>query len=320
VSRHPFLEHRVAGLLALDAEPRPACPRCGDQQPQLAGRRAGPFGLLLPRYWCVRCACHYSRVTGTPLARLHLPREKFEKLLDSLGLPRSVRDVATEIGVGPAATARLVRSLRMWLLELDPEGAEERMVRLGGAVLSPRKPAVPPSLLPGDAALASTLQHAVDELRSTFHLPVPERCPSCGSPRARLHTRANAYIPHPTYRCGDCSLLFTRLTGTPLARSRWPDKQRLFIEYLGIPLQLTEVAELLEVDFATVRNWRKRYADLAEQLDPSGALADRIRLAPALAGEPCGYCGHTDTLTWDDVRRWHCTGCGRFFSRRLGPK
>jgi hypothetical protein len=96
----------------------------------------------------------------------------------------SVRSVAAEIGVGQVAAAQLVRSLRVWLLELDPEDVEERMVRLGWAVLSPQKAAVTSSLPPGDAALASTLQHAIDELRSTLHLPVPERCSSSSNPRA----------------------------------------------------------------------------------------------------------------------------------------
>ena len=113
-----------------------------------------------------------------------------------------------------------------------------------------------------------------------------------------------------------CRRNFTRLTGTPLARSRWPDKQRQFVRYLGVPMQLTEAADKLGVDYGTVRDWRQRYSDFVAQIDPAGDLANRIRLAASPEGEPCGNCGRKDALAWDEHRRWHCAGCGRFFSRR----
>jgi transposase-like protein len=272
--------------------------------------------LSLPRYFCATCDVRYSRLTGTPLARLHVRRDVFARLLLYLTRPLAIRQAAEEIGMGQVALARLVRALRVWLLELDPTGAEEAKVRLGGLVLSAQQRPARQHAARGDAMLARSLQSAVDELRSPRETPLPAQCPDCGSRLVKLHHRANAHALYPTYRCSDCRRLFSRLTGTPLARSRWPDKQRAFVRYLGVPIQLTEVAEMLAVDYGTVRDWLQRYAELAMQLDPSGTLSARIRLAPALDGETCVYCGRTDALKWDDKRGWHCAGCGRIFSIR----
>jgi transposase-like protein len=86
---------------------------------------------------------------------------------------------------------------------------------------------------------------------------------------------------------------------------------------LGVPMQLTEVADRLGVDYGTVRDWRQRYCELVAQIDPSGALAQRIRIAPAFIGQPCDNCGRVDALAWEETRRWHCAGCGRFLTGRL---
>lgn len=311
---HDFLRHHVAQLLSPAPEPRRACPDCANPRPALAGPRAGTFGPL-PRYVCTSCNMRYSRLTGTPLARLHMSRDAFVKLLAHMTTPMSIRRAAVETGIGQLALARLVRALRAWLLELDPSGVEEAKVQLGGLVLSPH--ALPrPAPKRSDEYLVRTLECAVRTLRSPHAVPMPVHCPHCGGGRIRLHQRAGRHTPQPVFHCEGCTRKFTRLTGTPLARSRSPDRQAAFLPYLSLPLQLTDVARALEVDFGTVRDWRERYHDLALQIDPGGALAKRIRLAPDLAGEPCGFCGRSDTLEWNPTRQWYCSGCGRFFAKR----
>ena len=317
VSRHCFLEHHIALLTSPEREPRRPCPSCGNATPALTGPRTSAFGPL-PRYRCTGCNLRYSRLTGTPLARLHVSHEAFVRLLARLTEAESIRRAADDIGVGEMALARLVRAIRVWLLELDPTGAQEAGVRLGGHVLSPQqRPPVQRGRIRRDSVLARTLGRAVDELRSQRNIPVPTHCPHCESSRVRLQARASSHTPYPTYACRACRRLFSRLTGSPVARSRWPEKQRLFLQYLDEPMQLTEVATLLGVDHGTVRDWRERYRELATQLDPTGGLSAQIRLAPQLADEPCAHCGRTDTLTWDAKRHWHCSGCGRFYSARV---
>jgi hypothetical protein len=66
-----------------------------------------------------------------------------------------------------------------------------------------------------------------------------------------------------------------------------------------------------------VRDWRKRYCELVEGIDPSGGLGGRIRISPASTGQPCGNCGRIDALVWEETLRWHCAGCGRFLANRL---
>jgi transposase-like protein len=247
------------------------------------------------------------------LARIHLDRETFSRIMAYLARPLAVRVAAADIGVKEVTLARIVRELRAWLLELDPTGTEEAKVKLGGHVLSPhgRPPRQPEAI---DVVLTRAIDGAVQALRSRRDTPVPAHCPYCESSRVRLRQRANSYAPLPVYRCMTCRRDFNRLTGTPLARSRWPEKQREFVRYLGIPMQLTEAAERLSVDYGTVRDWRERYSALVAQIDPSGALADRMRISPAVTGQPCGNCGRVDALAWEETRRWHCAGCGRFLA------
>lgn len=311
MTRPSILERHITRLTSPAAEPRRPCPRCGNPRPMLGGARSGPFGTL-PRYCCTDCNLRYSRLTGTPLARVHLERETFFRIVAHLGQPLAIRVAAAKIGVGEVTLARIVRELRAWLFEVSPN--EQAKVRLGGLVLSPldRAPRKQEAI---DVVLTRTIDGAVHALRSRRDTPVPAQCPSCASAHVRLHQRANRHAPLPTFRCLDCGRNFTRLSGTPLARSRWPDKQRRFVRYLGIPLQLTEIAERLAVDYGTVRDWRERYSDLVGQIDPSGELAHRILMAPALTGQPCEHCGRVDALTWEETRRWHCAGCGRFLGK-----
>jgi transposase-like protein len=238
------------------------------------------------------------------------------RIVERMTQPQAIRVAAGDLGVGQATLARIVRQLRTWLLALDPTGSEEAKVQLGGLVLSPRerKPRPEDSI---DPVFTRAIDGAVQTLRSRRDTPVPTHCPHCASARVRLHLRANAHTPVPTYRCMTCRRNFTRLTGTPLARSRWPEKQRKFVRYLSLPIQLTDAADLLGVDYGTVRDWRARYTELVAQIDPSGALAERIRISPALTGKPCENCGRVDAQAWDGTRRWHCAGCGRFLGTSL---
>jgi transposase-like protein len=75
------------------------------------------------------------------------------------------------------------------------------------------------------------------ELQSVDALPVPP-CPHCNGDRARFHTRANAYHAVPYFRCADCRRLFTRLTGSPIARLRFATKMPEFFRLLSRPLPL----------------------------------------------------------------------------------
>lgn len=317
VTRQPFLARHVDQLLSPLPDPRPACFRCGCDHPELVGPRRVALGVL-PRYRCPTCGAHYTRLSRTPLAHRHLARTTLMALLERLPEPLTLRRAADEIGIGHIALGRIVRALRAWLLELDPSGEQEAKVQLGGLLLSSRSRDTAPAAVDETARLADVLTRAVDDLRSRRVYPLPDACPHCGHTRVTLRAHASTSARQPTYACRGCGRAFTRLTGTPLARSRWPEKQRQFVRYLHLPMQLAELAEVLSVDQGTVLDWRTRYHALAWQLDPTGELAASIRLAPAVdeTGD-CPACGRANSLACDATRQWHCTGCGRFFSKRL---
>ena len=132
----------------------------------------------------------------------------------------------------------------------------------------------------------------------------------------RLLQKAGRWFPMPQYRCRMCRRTFTRLTGTPLARTRWPAKQAAFIPYLGMPLQINQVAEALAVDFGTIDDWLRRYRALADASDATGQLASRIRLGATLApDELCAGCGSNARVTAPDANHVQCKTCGRFLAR-----
>ncbi|EEF26728.1 conserved hypothetical protein [Ricinus communis] len=53
-------------------------------------------------------------------------------------------------------------------------------------------------------------------------------------------------------------------------RKKEPDKQRELIRYLGLPLGVTQVAEILSTDPLSIRRWIRSFSRRCAQLDPSG--------------------------------------------------
>jgi len=74
-----------------------------------------------------------------------------------------------------------------------------------------------------NTALTAFVASLWAELHSSDIRPTPP-CPHCGAANARLHQRPNQYHSVPYFRCGGCGKLFTRLTGSPLARLRFVSK------------------------------------------------------------------------------------------------
>jgi len=156
------------------------------------------------------------------------------------------------------------------------------------------------------------------ELHSTDATPVP-RCPHCSGARGRLHQRANEYHAVPYFRCVDCRRLYTRLTGSPIARLRFAKKMPEFFRLLSQPVPLEEVSRRLGVEYGAVSNWLMRFRQLIALHDPDGHWTPLVRLG--LKYRPhgaCPRCGHQGQLgnggfSVDNRRRVKCPSCGHLW-------
>ncbi|MFM0411256.1 DUF746 domain-containing protein [Paraburkholderia dipogonis] len=169
------------------------------------------------------------------------------------------------------------------------------------------------SEIPALTAFVSTL---CAELQSVEALPVPP-CPHCNGDRAGFHTRANAYHAVPYFRCTDCRRLFTRLTGSPIARLRFATKMPEFFRLLSQPLTLEEVSRRLGIDYGAISNWLMRFRQLIALNDPDGRWTPLVRLGlryrPHGTCTRCGYEGqlHNGGFSVDNRRQVKCPSCGR---------
>lgn len=152
------------------------------------------------------------------------------------------------------------------------------------------------------------------ELHSADATPVP-RCPHCAGARGRLHQRANEYHAVPYFRCVDCRRLYTRLTGSPIARLRFAKKMPEFFRLLSQPVPLEEVSRRLGVEYGAISNWLMRFRQLIALHDPDGHWTPLVRLGLKYRphGE-CPKCGHDGQLnnggfTADNQRRAKCPSC-----------
>ncbi|MCO4882542.1 MULTISPECIES: DUF746 domain-containing protein [Paraburkholderia] len=284
--------------MSCDADPVPPCPRCRGTRILKKGYarlRTGP----LPTYRCEQCGHCFSRLSGTPLSKRPV-RQQAGELIALLPQEISCAEAARQLGVMEHTVLETVRLVRRWLLELDASGHYEPGVRLGGRFtaaqpVTPRLPDV--GIAREDRGLSATLTSDFDEIHSPRHDPLPA-CPACGG----CHIRRKGTVSGlPRFRCPACGVQFNRRTGTPFTRNRDAARQRELIRYLGLPLPLAQLADMIDTDPAITARLVDEFRTRCAQLDPSGRLASRIRACVRPATDtPCVWCG----------------ACGRLISMR----
>ncbi|WP_199544941.1 DUF746 domain-containing protein [Paraburkholderia kururiensis] len=171
-----------------------------------------------------------------------------------------------------------------------------------------------------DPALTTFVTALYDELFSPDPLPVPS-CPRCSNTHTRLHARANNHrIKLPLFRCTDCRRFFTRLTGSPLAHLRYPERMPAFIRLLSQPIPLEEASRRVGLEYEGMSNWLMRFRQLIDLHDPDGQWMARVKLGiryqPHGICPPCGYHGPMKSggFGGDGRRRVKCPACGRIGS------
>ena len=169
-----------------------------------------------------------------------------------------------------------------------------------------------------DAELTRYLTRALKEARSPTLKPIA--CPYCQNRATCLLSRPHPRMPMPSFRCGSCSRIFNRLTGTPLARLRHADRLYDFVRLLSAQMSYKEAGEILEVDYSAIANWAEKFRTWLLQLDPTGAWESRVRLGikprPVMACPKCGRDSASRFFGFADdnhTRRLICQSCGVTF-------
>lgn len=104
----------------------PQCPRCRARK----STYDGTDGSSLPLFHCGGCRQRFSRLTGTPMARLRL-EDKAEAFFNLASQQVSVAEAARRLGIKSETVRHWSIQTRLWLLTLDPQGDWERRVQLG---------------------------------------------------------------------------------------------------------------------------------------------------------------------------------------------
>ncbi|SAK99487.1 DUF746 domain-containing protein [Caballeronia ptereochthonis] len=171
-----------------------------------------------------------------------------------------------------------------------------------------------------DPALTAFVMTLWDELFSRDPRPIPP-CPRCGGAHARLHALSNNHRSKlPLFRCRDCRRFFTRLTGSPLANLRLPERMPAFIRMLSQPIPLEEASRRLGLEYGGMSNWLMRFRQLIDLHDPDGQWIGRVKLG--IRYQPQGICAHCryrgqmkgGGFGGDGRRRVRCPECGRIGS------
>ncbi len=84
----------------------------------------------VPQFGCHGCGRTFTRIVGTPMARL-TRKDALPGFVRLLSQQRPVADAVRHLGLDERIVSNWVKKFRTWLLQLDPSGAYERMVKLG---------------------------------------------------------------------------------------------------------------------------------------------------------------------------------------------
>lgn len=179
-----------------------------------------------------------------------------------------------------------------------------------------------------DPELTSYLERVLAEKLSLSAEPFD--CPHCHSNRTCLLQAPTANQPRPFFRCNDCELRFSRLTGTPLAGLHHLAIMPAFIRLLSQQIPYEEARKRLGVSHQAIAQWTKKFRLWLFRIDPSGKWEARVRLG--IKPRPHIRCPRCDTdgekrfsgVDRIDGRLLFCPACRcRFYVRdaeRLAQK
>lgn len=110
------------------SEPVPPCPHCSSGATRLHNRPNRHH--VLPVFACRSCKRKYSRLTGTPLARLRFA-EKMPRFIALLSQPIPLEEASRRLDVDYMALSNWLMRFRELIAQHDPDGRWTTRVQLG---------------------------------------------------------------------------------------------------------------------------------------------------------------------------------------------
>ncbi len=133
-----------------------------------------------------------------------------------------------------------------------------------------------------DHDLAAYLESAWRKLHTRSRRPL--RCPRCHAGGTRYDGVDGSGLPQ--FFCDHCQRRFNRVTDTPMARLKSPDKILAYFHLISQPISVAECARQLDIRHETVLNWSLQTRLWLLTLDPTGSWELRVRLGVRYAVVP----------------------------------
>lgn len=108
--------------------PVPPCPHCGGFSARLHNRPNRH--QVLPHFRCQSCRRTYSRLTGTPLARLRFV-EEMPRFIELLSQPIPLEEASRRLDGDYGALSNWLMRMRKLIAQHDPDGRWTARVQLG---------------------------------------------------------------------------------------------------------------------------------------------------------------------------------------------
>ena len=108
--------------------PVPPCPHCGGFNTRLHNRPNDHH--TLPHFRCSSCRRTYSRLTGTPLARLRFV-QKMPRFIELLSQPIPLEEASRRLDMDYGALSNWLMRFRELIAQHDPDGRWTARVQLG---------------------------------------------------------------------------------------------------------------------------------------------------------------------------------------------
>lgn len=188
-------------------------------------------------------------------------------------------DVAV-FSVWLSSIGRLTASQRIEALHILAGSDHDRA--FGFVPSEPSATAVPSNV--GDGAPRDDLLSQIGQARQAS-----TGCPHCGGDKIGRWGKSNG---KPRYRCATCARTFNPVTGTPLARLRYPERWADQAQALIAGETIAKAAKRLGVDYTTAFRWRHRFLAALNQDKParlSGIVeADETFILESFKGKRAG--------------------------------
>lgn len=117
----------------------------------------------------------------------------------------------------------------------------------------------------GDGPVASSTKNR------KLKKPISVHCPYCDS---YLSKKFGSFHGRQRYKCGVCTRSFTQLTGTPISKTRYPEKWNEFVSCCVEGFSLRKISDRLDISVDTAFRWRHKLMKVYESEQTLTGIAE----------------------------------------------